>query len=511
MKKTIPIIDIFAGPGGLGEGFSAFQAKDKNAPFRIKLSIEMDEFAHKTLELRAFYRQFLVNEVPASYYQYLRGEITKDELFRQYPTEYASAKKEAWQAELGKTDRNLVKSRIAESLNEVCDWVLIGGPPCQAYSLVGRSRMRKESQWHYARDHRHKLYKEYLQILADHQPSVFVMENVKGLLSSKRTKKESTFKLILSDLKNPYNVKRKDTDEFLQYKLFSLSRESTNGADVEPRDYVIRSEEHGIPQARHRIIIIGIRSDIYKANPELLPKIKKQVPIDAVINDLPKLRSGLSKAKDTADEWRRAIKSIEHSEWFRSTSSDLRNSIASALKKVGASLSRGSSFMPFILAPKEYSEWYVDDKLGGACNHETRGHIREDLHRYFFASVFARKYGQPPKLSDFPSELLPKHKNAKNASRETIFNDRFRVQISGRPSTTVVSHISKDGHYYIHYDPSQCRSLTVREAARLQTFPDNYFFEGNRTQQYHQVGNAVPPMLAHKIAEIVYKVLMDSK
>ncbi len=511
MKNPIPIIDIFAGPGGLGEGFSSLGSQYTRPLFKIKLSIEKDEFAHRTLELRAFYRQFHAGQIPVSYYQYLRGEIKKDELFRRHPTEHANAKKEAWLAELGKTDRILVKSRIVEALNGTSNWVLIGGPPCQAYSLVGRSRMRKENPWKYARDHRHKLYKEYLQILADHQPSIFVMENVKGLLSSKRTKKESTFKLILSDLKNPNDAKRIGTDELLHYKLFSLSKVSKNGADLEPKDYVIRSEEYGIPQARHRIIIIGIRSDIYKTNPELLAKIEKQVPIDAVIGDLPKLRSGLSKIKDTANEWRKAIKSIEHSEWFKSTSTDLRNSMVSALKRVGRSLSRGSFFMPFIVAPKEYSEWYVDDKLGGVCNHETRGHIREDLHRYFFSAVFARKNGKPPKLSDFPYGLLPKHKNAKNASHETIFNDRFRVQINGRPSTTVVSHISKDGHYYIHYDPSQCRSLTVREAARLQTFPDNYFFEGNRTQQYHQVGNAVPPLLAHKIAEIVHEVLINSK
>ncbi len=145
----------------------------------------------------------------------------------------------------------------------------------------------------------------------------------------------------------------------------------------------------------------------------------------------------------------------------------------------------------------------MDAKLKGVCNHETRGHIRADLHRYFFAAVFAKKNGRSPLLEDFPKSLLPKHKNAIAALKETKFNDRFRVQIAGRPSTTVVSHISKDGHYYIHYDSSQCRSLTVREAARLQTFPDNYFFEGERTEQYKQVGNAVPPLLAKQIAEIV--------
>lgn len=188
-----------------------------------------------------------------------------------------------------------------------------------------------------------------------------------------------------------------------------------------------------------------------------------------------------------------------------------RRTILSATTKVGANLTRGNSYLPSTLLPNTYPNWYTDYALNGVCNHDTRTHIREDLHRYFFAAVFARENGRSPTLNDFPEELLPNHRNVREAVNGSKFNDRFRVQVRGKPSTTVVSHISKDGHYYIHYDPSQCRSLTVREAARLQTFPDNYFFEGNRTQQYHQVGNAVPPLLANKIAEIIYNVLKVSQ
>lgn len=223
MNIPIPIIDIFAGPGGLGEGFSSYKAQDGNPIFKIKLSIEMDEFAHKTLELRAFYRQFANGTVPSEYYDYLKRKISREKLFEEHEHEAALAKKEAWKATLGEEPQKSVRNRIAEALNGAANWVLIGGPPCQAYSLVGRSRMRGENPWKYAKDHRHHLYKQYLRILADHQPPVFVMENVKGLLSSSRTKtnKQNTFDLIIRDLKRPLKAKRKGSSSPLSYQLFS--------------------------------------------------------------------------------------------------------------------------------------------------------------------------------------------------------------------------------------------------------------------------------------------------
>ncbi len=157
------------------------------------------------------------------------------------------------------------------------------------------------------------------------------------------------------------------------------------------------------------------------------------------------------------------------------------------------------------------ADWYRDRDTSLLTNHESRAHMPSDLVRYMFVSAFGKVTGESPRLADFPRCLLPDHKNVDpdNIS-ESIFKDRFRVQVGKRHSMTVTSHIAKDGHAFIHYKPKQCRSLSVREAARLQTFPDTYVFLGNRTSQYTQVGNAVPPKLANQIADVVARVLKQA-
>jgi DNA (cytosine-5)-methyltransferase 1 len=205
----IPVIDLFAGPGGLGEGFSALLDRRGNPVFKIALSIEKDVVAHETLLLRSFFRQFSRSEVPEEYYEHLRGSLGRNLLYSLFPDQAAKASAEAWNAELGNTRTTSlleIDNRINAALKNSKQWVLIGGPPCQAYSLVGRSRVlpvdRREGTQNYEKDKRHFLYKAYLRIIAEHAPPVFVMENVKGILSAKVGGKR-IIERIISDLREP--------------------------------------------------------------------------------------------------------------------------------------------------------------------------------------------------------------------------------------------------------------------------------------------------------------------
>lgn len=515
--KTIPVIDLFAGPGGLGEGFSANSTDDYC--FKIKLSIEKDRYAHETLLLRSFFRKFTQNKKPKEYYDYITGgaNICLRELYEKYPNEFSEANNEALCLELGK-DNEKISCKINEVLkNEISGdnpWVLIGGPPCQAYSIAGRSRNKSKKGWSLETDSRSTLYKEYLMIIAKYQPAVFVMENVKGLLSA-NYKNQKMIDKVLSDLKNPNKISNKHAgaSHMSEYLLFSLTTNIDYDSDeINPKDFIIKSEEYGVPQKRHRIIILGVRRDYFKGDSiSLLKKSTKPVCVKDVLCDLSPLESSFSNRINKLSKFDKIIISNNFLttkdivKWYYSQQliSDMKVKIEfkKNLSLLNNSTERNTNKIQY------NKKWFYDKKLKAKiCNHDARTHMRSDLIRYFYASCYAKVYGVSPKLRDFPDSLQPNHSNIKSGA----FPDRFRVQVESQPSTTITSHISKDGHYYIHPDPAQCRSLTVREAARLQTFPDNYYFCGNRTQQYHQVGNAVPPYLAYQIASVVLKVLSNA-
>ncbi|MHB8267468.1 DNA cytosine methyltransferase [Bradyrhizobium sp.] len=516
MPSSFAIVDLFAGPGGLAEGFSSIRTQGGGRPFFVALSVEKEASAYKTLLMRSFLRQF-ENGFPPEYYHFLNGDTDEPNWITSFPEEWNAALKETLNLELGSKDAAAEIDRRIDQIKKTHNGntLLIGGPPCQAYSLVGRARNRGIAGYKASADPRHFLYKEYIRILDRLRPAVFVMENVKGMLSSS-VGGEGVFDLVLKDLaavgRGAYTLVPLSPRSNSSPQRKALQRPSS--------DFVVRSEELGLPQARHRVIIVGIRKDITDQFNEnyfikgLLRKSSTRVTVRNVLLGLPKLRSGVSGMEDSADTWRtEVVKKIcviaklspdmskEQLRAFRRYAQSAAKKLGHGRKKLGR-IGAARSQLP-ATCPSALRDWLSDAKIRKVPNNETRGHMPSDLGRYFFSALYGKVTGTSPKAGDYPRALAPDHRNWGSGK----FADRFRVQLWNEPATTITSHISKDGHYFIHPDPFQCRSLTVREAARLQTFPDNYLFKGNRTEQYVQVGNAVPPFLARKIAAALHKVL----
>lgn len=429
---VVPVIDLFAGPGGLSEGFESYRSNGKKA-FRCVLSVENERFAHRTLLLRAFFRQF--KTPPKEYYAYLRGELSLRKLYRLYADEHKAARAEAVRLNLAPRNKERVDRLVRKALQGHRDrWVLIGGPPCQAYSVVGRARRRGEDRKDFENDGRHFLYKEYLHILKEFRPPVFVMENVQGLLSSS-AKGVDIFKRMLQDF------------AAAGYTVHSFVKKGSGDA-LTPMDYVITSEQFDIPQTRHRVILLGIRK-APERGPRRLRKMNRSVPIQAAVGDLPRIRSHVSPpSRDSYETWERELRRLR--------SVFKRNGRLRGLKgdrrKLGE-LDGGSTFIR-VKSPnpaddswlRRHRSWFIDGRIGGVTLHQARYHMPKDLRRYLFASLHARVHGMSPRIADFPSWLRPAHKNVEKAVKENLFGDRFRVQLKGKPATTVVSHISKDGH-----------------------------------------------------------------
>jgi DNA (cytosine-5)-methyltransferase 1 len=499
MPNPISVVDLFAGPGGLAEGFASLE-NSVGPRFRIALSVENEASAFRTLRLRSFFRQF-AGKAPKDYYDYVAGRIPLADLQRNHPRQWMSACEETQQLELGAAGTNAILDPLLDGVVQSANGlsVLVGGPPCQAYSLVGRARNRGVSGYVASEDQRHFLYREYIRILGRLKPAVFVMENVKGILSSS-VDGNPIFDRVLTDLRAAGG--RDDS-----YRLVQMAPGGSASG------FVLKSEAYGIPQARHRVIILGVRSDIANrlSGIELgLEPLEETPTVASVLDDMPLLRSGLSRGGDSGERWAliasdavsAAAEACRRMTGPAVELSKRLNAVAGEIRKHGAKRPRGSSA---VTAPRDarLADWLSDPQLRALPNNETRGHMPADLARYAFVAAFAARWKRSPRASEFPPELAPAHGNWHSGK----FVDRFRAQRWDAPSSTITSHISKDGHYFIHPDPVQCRSLTVREAARLQTFPDNYFFEGKRTAQFVQVGNAVPPLLARQIAGVVARII----
>ena len=275
MSAPIPIIDLFAGPGGLGEGFASLKDDRGQPAFRIGLSIEMESSAHNTLTLRAVFRQLRETAAMRAYYDYVRGRVTLNE-FRSIPAVAAAFERahvEARRYELGETDQRLIDAEIRAALGGEQSWVLIGGPPCQAYSLAGRSRRANDKT--FGEDKKHFLYREYLRIINVHRPAIFVMENVKGLLSSQHSG-AGMFPKIMKDLSRP--------SKGLEYEIRSFVNQDA-GFGLTPGNYVVEAERFGVPQTRHRVILLGVRRNCDFGPHDLLVPVPEPITVRSLLDE----------------------------------------------------------------------------------------------------------------------------------------------------------------------------------------------------------------------------------
>ena len=400
---------------------------------------------------------------------------------KRFPIAWAGARCEVIEAELGDADSVLIEvARMrVKGVSPSGVWVLAGGPPCQAYSTAGRSRRKHDPS--FADDPRLRLYKSFMKFVHMLCPPVVVFENVVGILSAK-VDGEPVFSRIVHDFRSAgYSV-----------------RSVVDPCPATARDYIVESERFGIPQARHRVILLAVRRG-RGLHPGVLRSREVSSVRDAFVG-LPKLHGVVSYPHGTC------LPRFE--EWKKLAPEPIAKIVRDAMLAPNAILSEANEIRR---GQGRLSGWYrgkLDDSKA-LEGHAARTVRTVDMERYVFCAAFAQVKGRSPRLEEMPRCLWPNHANLDDIDGDSrpAFNDRFYVQAWGKPSSTVTAHIAKSGHHFIHPDPRQHRSLTLREAARLQTFPDDFVFMGTKTAQFRQVGNAVPPLLAQQVAQIVAKTL----
>ncbi len=400
-KKKYTFIDLFAGCGGLSEGFYRIG-------FEALAHVEINHWACETLRTRM--KHYGYNDVEN---KVIEQDITKDDIIH----------------------------NIENATKGVQPDIIIGGPPCQAYSTAGRVRDGKGM----ANDPRNFLFESYVKILEHFRPKFFVFENVKGILSAKVNDK-LIFPIVLKALGK-------------EYKLID-----------DPSILLLNTANYGVPQIRKRVIIMGVRKDldtkdaidlyngVKKTNydPEMPEEerkgLKRFVNVKDAIGDLPPVAPGHDASTDTFEY-------------------PCDNSF---LKRIG--------------------------KKGNypLMDHICRKHNDMDRERFKVMISNHWSFGEMRKARP---DL--EHQHAR------VFDNSYVVQWWDLPSKTILAHIHKDGFQFIHPDLLQLRTFTVREAARIQSFPDDFVFEGSRGEKFKQIGNAVPVLFAEALAKSIKKNLDD--
>ena len=395
------IIDLFAGAGGLSEGF-------RRHNFDIVAHVEADKDASYTLKTREAY--YYCKKHKLDYYnKYLNNEISRDELYSKIPKRILS---KVINNEIGKETINEIFDEIDYKIKGNHVHGIIGGPPCQAYSIAGRSRKKNMEN-----DPRNHLYKYYLKFIEKYNPDFYVFENVQGLFSARGGS-------IFDDIK-------KSMDKLgytFEYKL-------------------LNAKDFGVIQDRKRVIIIGYKKELNLHYP-IFEKSKFNFNIKDLFEDLPSLLDG-------------------------EINNNYQKGATNCLKKLK-----------------------IRNKTWNTLTYNQARKVNDNDKKIYKICIENKNI----KYKDLPSELI-KHNN------KECFEDRFKVVDYYKPCQTMVAHISKDGHHYIHPDITQCRSITVREAARIQSFPDDYFFESSRTSAFKQIGNDVPVFMADQIAKKIEESL----
>ncbi|MDR2915542.1 MAG: DNA cytosine methyltransferase [Tannerella sp.] len=414
-------IDLFAGAGGLSEGFI-------RAGYTPLAHIEMDKYACDTLKTRAAFHYLKGRNELQKYEKYLYEKQEKEDgskLWKQVPQEVIDT---VIQSEIGeKTIKNLFDQVNTLIGNQQID-IIIGGPPCQAYSVAGRARIGKVVE----DDPRNELYKYYVKFLECYHPKMFVFENVLGIRTAKN------------------GEPLKDLTRLVEHAGYKMDLK------------VQIASEHGVLQNRQRVIIVGWKTEDENGQPtgfcypELKTEVLKYRVLKDLFSDLPERKSGEGQLCAPI-EYTKPLSEMKY------------------LKKSGI---RGT--------------------LNFTTQHIARPNNENDREIYKMAVEMWLNDRKRIDYSKIPSRLQH-HKN-----KESFLN-RFQVVDPDGCCHTVVAHIAMDGHYYIYptANPTieNVRSITIREAARLQSFPDDYYFEGSRSAAFKQIGNAVPVVLAHKIAE----------